>query len=288
MANTDTIAQKEVDNIQDLLADLTTKIKLDPTLSYINDTQYDQLVNGLNDLTINIYDHKEVSETSKDRLDHLSDVMTSMAALDFSKEARDDGNYNHLDYFAIGINLLRNTLGKKMEEYQLFHNVTRSIDDLIIITDTKGTVRFANEQLKEFLGHDARSLIGEGVYNIIVPNRELFDMEDLMGNSSFHLKHNIPLNSVLVHLYHKDVHSILVNMSVSLLKNDKGEGEGFIFIVSKSSFTHQYSLDKVDKMCKLGRELLDNKEADRKTYREALKMTIEELEAMVTNSPVPA
>ncbi|MBL4752317.1 MAG: PAS domain-containing protein [Flavobacteriales bacterium] len=288
MENTDTAAQKEVNTIEDLLFDLTTKVKLDPDLSYVNDRQYDQLVNGINQLSVNIYNHKEVSVTSRDRLEHLTDVITSMGRLDFSHKAMDSGNHNHLDYFSISLNLLRKTLDKKIKEIQFYHDITHSSTDLVIVTDTKGKIVHINNQLKEFLGYDHIDLIKKDLHTIITSTDGRLLLDTLLDNDRKEVQHNhkIPIQNIVFRLKHKVKPTILVNTSVSALKNKENRSVGFIFTMPRSSFTRNYGYNKIEDMCHIFRKALNgNDQLSGQQWKELLKMIVEELEVMIPNSP---
>ena len=149
----------EVEQILALISDVNGKVRVDDSLTYISDEQYDRLKVGINDLTINIYNHKLVSEKSKDRLDTLTDMMISMASLDFSKKAPVGEEENHLDYLAIGLNLMSHQLNKAVnpllenqEKLKAMHGILKELvgkdDDGMSKREYKEAMKMIVEELE--------------------------------------------------------------------------------------------------------------------------------------------
>ncbi|MBL4625134.1 MAG: hypothetical protein JKY42_08355 [Flavobacteriales bacterium] len=68
---------REVDQIEELIAKLNSKVTLDGSLSYLTKDGYDRIFHQFKMLDTSIYNHKELSIESNDRLDELTDIMSS-------------------------------------------------------------------------------------------------------------------------------------------------------------------------------------------------------------------
>jgi PAS domain S-box-containing protein len=162
----------EAEKIIELIAKLNSEVLIDDSLSYLSDEQYDRILEGVKKLTINIYNHKLVSPTSHDRLDELTDVMTSLASLDFSKRATVEGTENHLDYIAIGLNLLCYQLAKQVEPMKVLKTFFESVKEPIIVTDSKDNVLLINNTVQNIIGTDNRELYLRPVDDILKKDSE--------------------------------------------------------------------------------------------------------------------
>ena len=87
----------EVNQIIDLISTLNTRIALDKESGYFSDEQFERIEENVKAIKVNVYNHKIFSEPTKDRLEELTDIMTSIAQLDFSKKALVTEQGNHLD-----------------------------------------------------------------------------------------------------------------------------------------------------------------------------------------------
>ncbi len=135
----------ETDQIIKLIQQLKTNVETDQSLTYITDKQYDTIVDEINGLTEIIYNHKIVSNQSKDRLEELNHIMSFISELDFSKKAYEGNQENHLDYIAIGLNLLARHLNRKVSPLLLLDQIFESTKDIILVTDEDGKIIYVNQ-----------------------------------------------------------------------------------------------------------------------------------------------
>ena len=155
--------QHEVHQIEDLMATLTSKVCMDSSLSYLSKEDYSKIYRQFKKLDTSIYNHKELSVDTNDRLDELTDIMSSMADLDFSREAEVREEYNHLDYIAISINLMRDRLEDRFASLSRIKAMFDALHELYIITDEEGTVLVANQALEQLYGIEKSSLQGKHI-----------------------------------------------------------------------------------------------------------------------------
>ncbi len=165
--NQDKKSVQEVDQILDLISSLKTRITLNQDLSCISDEQFDRIVENVQSLKINIYNHKLFSEPTKDRLEELTDIMTSIAQLDFTKKAPVGDEENHLDYIAIGLNLLSYQLNKKITPILNSADAFESLQLPFIIVDKQSNVRSINKQGVITLGRKQEEITGKKIYQIL-------------------------------------------------------------------------------------------------------------------------
>jgi len=227
------VSAEEVDQIVDLVADLNSKVRLDKDLAYLSDEQHDRLADGINDLTINIYNHKLVCKKSTERMDKLTEMMTSMSALDFSKTADVTDNENHLDYMATGLNLMNHQLKTSVRELQLYKRIFESMGDLIVVTNQQGVIKFVNEQAGLLGDYNRQQLIGKQFEELInlSDGQSVLNYADILENFEFNAEHQIPFENVSIELTNSDDDSFSVNMAVSVLRDDQDEPEGFVFAI---------------------------------------------------------
>ena len=157
----------EAIQILDLMSRLSSKIRLDGSLSYLSDEQYVEIANGVKKLSIDIYNHKLVSETSHDRLDELTDIMTSIAALDFTKRAFVGEENNHLDYIAIGLNLLCYQLEKQINPLLHIKKLYDIAHESVILTDVNFIITELNPSAEKKLGLAKTSVLHTPLTNYI-------------------------------------------------------------------------------------------------------------------------
>lgn len=157
----------DAEKVIDLIDQLNEKVKLDQSLTYISDEQYQKIMDRVGTLSINIYNHKLVSNQSKDRLDELTHVITSIAALDFSQKATVGTEENHLDYIAIGLNLLSHQLKKQFTPLQIIKKVYDITDNAVIVTNDKFEIKYINTSGERILGRKAQELLDKNIANYI-------------------------------------------------------------------------------------------------------------------------
>ena len=226
-------SEDTVDQIVDLVAELNSRVRLDKDLTYLSDEQYDRLADGINDLSINIYNRKLVSGKTTDRLDKLTDMMTSLSALDFSKTVEVTESENHLDYIATGLNLMRHHLKTSISELQLYKRIFESRGDLILVVNPEGIIKFVNENTGLLGSLSKDNLVGTRFEELIdkSSSESLIKYADILESFELSSEHGIPLEDVSLDLLDSDNGSFSINMEVSILRDDLDMAEGFVFSI---------------------------------------------------------
>jgi len=223
----------EAEKIIELIAKLNSEVLVDDSLSYLSDEQYDKILEGVKKLTINIYNHKLVSPSSHDRLDELTDVMTSLASLDFSKRATVEGSENHLDYIAIGLNLLSYQLAKQIEPMKLLRTFFESVKEPIIVTDSKSRILLLNNAAQNKIGIDIRDLY-------------LHHVDEVLKKDSESLKTGY--NKIKAEFKKSNGELTPTDFSYYELKNDDGVIMGCIYYGYVEPDSHPNSIKDIDKI----------------------------------------
>lgn len=212
----------EVNQVEELLSSLNKKVMLDNSLSVVSNEQIKKIYRQFRLLDTSIYNHHKISVDSNDRLEHLTDVMSSIADLDFSQEARveNDEQFNHLDYIALSVNLMRDRLQDKFDQFILIKCVFNALDDLYIVTDKDDNILLVNQTLERHYQLKSDDVTGKSM-------AEFFQLDKIARYSidftrclptSMHYKnsHTIPENN------DKDVISLRVENRYLPINEDFG------------------------------------------------------------------
>ena len=155
-----------IEGILNNLSDLNRNIALDKSLNYLPTEKVEQLFEQFEMLDSNIFDHKQFSSNSLNRLDRLSFIMSKIADLDFSIEAGVGDLNNHLDHIAFSLNLMRERLEEKFKHFKLLQATFDSFQDVYLLTDKDGNIEFANDKLF-YLGIRQGHVIGKNIKQLI-------------------------------------------------------------------------------------------------------------------------
>ena len=162
----------EIIQIKDLVATINNKVMLDKSLSYLSHSEYEELAVNFNELTKNIFNHKDVSNTTLDRFDDLTDMMTRIASLDFSGEVEVSGMDDHLDYIATGLNLINFHLKEKFDQLMRIKEVFNVITEPIFAIGKDDRICLANTAMTELVGYDEKALSTRSLQSIMDLNKE--------------------------------------------------------------------------------------------------------------------
>lgn len=153
-----------IDTLVDMLATLNERVILDTSLSYLTKEKCDLIFEQFKILDRNIFDHKKNSIDSNDRLEQLVYIMAQLSKLNFDvEEAPVRDKYNHLDYFAFSLNMMRERLEERVNKLKRIEEVLDSFSDLYLITDLKGIILHANAVLTEQYQIPLDDLIGKHI-----------------------------------------------------------------------------------------------------------------------------
>lgn len=148
------------------LSDLNRNIALDKSLNYLPNEKVEQIFEQFEMLDSNIFDHKQFSSNSLNRLDRLSFIMSKIADLDFSIQAEVGDLNNHLGHIAFSLNLMRERLEEKFKLFKLVKATFDSFQDVYLLTDKDGNIEYANNKLF-YLGIRQGHIIGKNIKQFI-------------------------------------------------------------------------------------------------------------------------
>lgn len=101
--------------------------------------------------------YREEVET---RLESLVEIITAMAAIDFSRRAPVSERADALDAVAVGINMLQEELQHTMVSRRYLDDILRSMTDMVVVIDESGAIRVANDTFVETLGYTRDQVVG--------------------------------------------------------------------------------------------------------------------------------
>jgi len=156
------LPRSEADQIEELLSTLNSKVRMDNSLTDLCREDFSKIYKQFKALDTSIYNHKEFAIDSNGRMDDLIDIMSSIADLDFSREAEVQDEYNHLDYIVLRINLMKDRLFERFQRRDHIKNVFDAFEDLYIITNEKGFILQTNKAIKKY-GLQEENLVGSHI-----------------------------------------------------------------------------------------------------------------------------
>ena len=136
--------KNEYEEIEYLLSALNTKIKLDDSLTYLSQEGFTKIYNQFKLLDTSVFNHQKTSIDTNDRLHELTDLMSSYANFDFSRKPEVKEEYNHLDYIAISLNLMRDRQEERYNSISLAKIGLDHLNHSCLITDKFGVIKYAN------------------------------------------------------------------------------------------------------------------------------------------------
>lgn len=206
----------KVSTIVDMIADLNTKVTLDENLSFVSDDDFDKIYDQVNTLRINIYNHKEVADSPRDRLEALTDMMTMISELKFSQRAYVGNEENHLDYMAIGLNLMSHQLEKRVTPLLAYEKAFNNIKDIAIITDKSGVIKYFNLSASNWLSYSTQEITGKNISSLL-------RYPELLNYVNKELEFDIEIKN-------REDELLKVSMSISEMLDDNGLHEGDIYL----------------------------------------------------------
>lgn len=155
--NTTPTGEPRIDRVLATLASVATGggvgiITTDHTL--------DHAAAELRDLAAELLARRAEAERSETRLMELLDVISGMAALDFSRSATVGEQNTLLDVLATSLNTLNEELAASVVSKSYVDNIIESMDDTLMVLNPDNTIRTANRALCDLLGYERDELTG--------------------------------------------------------------------------------------------------------------------------------
>lgn len=133
--------------------------------------ELDLIIAGLNRLADALAARQAMSSETEQRFEELVDVISGMAALDFSKRATVGDQGTAIDALSFGINILSEELAESMVSKDYLDNILESMNDALVVVDRDRTITTVNRATIRLLGYPKDDLIGK-------PCRMLFELEE--------------------------------------------------------------------------------------------------------------
>lgn len=228
MKNKNESTSHDIDVLLDMLTDLNSKVQRETKLTCLSKDEYDQLHGQFKLLDRHIFDHKDLSIDSNDRLEQLVDIMSSIADLDFSQEAEVREEYNHLDYIAISLNLMRERLEQRVFEMKRMAHVIDSFTDLYLITDLDGLILRSNKVLKTHYQINEDEVVGMHI-------KSFFESPLLKSNYSLNFDRDRVIHDIQQGFIDTPNTDVVLRISGKVYHAENGEEIGYCYKVEPIS-----------------------------------------------------
>lgn len=123
--------------------------------------------------------------------------------------------------------LLENLNNEITVQKNYLENIVRSISNILIITDEKGNIKTTNDAAISLLGYSVEELVGDSINRIL--NMKNFDkfIKKLIRDGG--------VSNIEVKFSKKDETFLFVLYSATMIRNQKDEIEGFVFVAQDIS-----------------------------------------------------
>lgn len=128
----------------------------------------DQIVASLNQLAELLEQQQAAQAETERRLEEFLEVLSGMAALDFSRKAQLDGSGSLIDAMAFGINMLSQELAISTVSRDYIDNIIESMFDSLIVLDPRGTIKTVNRAATRLFGYEKEELLDRPVSMLFV------------------------------------------------------------------------------------------------------------------------
>jgi len=188
------------------------------------DDELDRIMGGLNGLAEALAQRYAILVESEKRFEECLDVISAMAALDFSKKASVSDNGTLLDAFASGINMLSEELVVSTVSRAYVDNILESMNDALVVIDPQHVIRTVNHAALRLFGYPKEAIIGQSLDLLFAP--EVLAGEKFTAITS-KKGHSIEETECRT----KDGQVFPVSLSTSAMHGANGQIEGVVCIV---------------------------------------------------------
>ena len=188
------------------------------------DDDLDRIMGGLNGLAEALTQRFATLVESEKRFEECLDVISAMAALDFSKKASVSDNATLLDAFASGINMLSEELSVSTVSRAYVDNILESMNDALVVIDPQHVIRTVNHAALRLFGYPKEAIIGQSL-------DLLFASEGLAGEIITAIRPEKGRSIEETECRTKDGKLFPVTLSASAMHGANGQIEGIVCIV---------------------------------------------------------
>lgn len=219
---------KKDSNIDNLL-ELVKKVNSDLISSekpVINLMQSRELFEEFEYLHENIYNHKNFSLDTNNRLESILHILANMANMDFSGIAEVKDNFDHLDYFAFSLNHTSDRIREQVDFLQIFKHLLNAYRDAHIITDSKGVIIHANEVLRNLFE------IEDSLYRGI-QIKDFFNSFPIKTKYSLEFVNSCGNHGIVSGYNENKIASTVLRISSRQILNDDHESLGYCYKIER-------------------------------------------------------
>lgn len=157
------------------------------------------------------------------KFDKLEEVFTAVALGNFTTRLDIPRQKNLFSFLATSINAVIEELEANVSKNALLISSLQCIPDAAIITDTRGSISFANDKATMLLNRSLNDTIKLMIQNV-------FELQMQFGTSGeFELKEDA---AVKIRPYNQDL--ISVRLTVKQIKGKNDELEGYIYLIKEN------------------------------------------------------
>ena len=184
----------------------------------------DRIMGGLNSLAEALAQRYATFLESEKRFEEFLDVISAMAALDFSKQASLSDNGTILDAFASGINMLSEELAVSTVSRAYVDNILESMNDALVVIDPEHVIKTVNHAALQLFKYPKEEIIGQSL-------DLLFASEGLAGEMITAITPKKGHSIEETECRTKDGKLFPVSLSASAMHAANGQIEGIVCIV---------------------------------------------------------
>ncbi|HEY0734980.1 MAG TPA: PAS domain S-box protein [Herpetosiphonaceae bacterium] len=123
----------------------------------------DQIIDQLNQLAEALASQHMLWAENERRFEELLDVISGMAALDFTRKASVGEEGSIMDAIAFGLNELNNELAVSTVSREYVDNIIESMLDALIVVDERGIIRTINRAALRLFGYKEQAFIAQPI-----------------------------------------------------------------------------------------------------------------------------
>jgi len=213
-----------VEQILDLFSQLASGKWEERVLPSGQDDDLDRIIGGLNGHAEALAQRYAMVVESELRFEEFLDVISAMAALDFSKKASVSGNETLLDAFASGINMLSEELAVSTVSRAYVDNILESMNDALVVIDPEHVIKTVNHAALRLFGYPKEAIIGQSLDLLFAPEGLAGEMITAITPKKGHSIEETECRT-------KDGKVFPVSLSASAMHGANGQIEGIVCIV---------------------------------------------------------
>lgn len=148
------------------------------------DDTLDQIIAQLNRLAEHLSVRHTLLIESEQRFEEFLELISGMAALDFSRKARVSENDSIIDAMALGINMLSEELASSVVSRTYVNNIIDSMLDALIVVGCQGTISSVNPAAIKLFGYPKEDLVEQSIAMLFVKPEAAGQLLETMSHAA--------------------------------------------------------------------------------------------------------